>query len=34
MARFYCIFHAFSFELDFFRPEMPFKFNEVQVGDP
>ena len=25
MAHFFCIFHALSFELTFFRPEFPFK---------
>ena len=25
MARFFCIFHALSFKLNFFRPEVPFK---------
>ena len=24
MARFFCIFHALSFELNFFQPEVPF----------
>ena len=30
MARFFCIFHALSFELNFFQPEVPFKDFEFQ----